>query len=175
MARHGQNLGADAKLDVVETDNQIEISAELPGLEEKDVQVNVADNVLTINGEKKAEKEEKDKNYRMFERSYGSFSRRLEPACRDQSRQYQGQSLKWSAQGNCAKASAGTGQKGRSQGGCLGATEERVPWLIAQNALCSCARTLCCLARDAKKHHEGRMVQLIQSRRSMCSQPRLAG
>lgn len=65
-------------MDVVETDNQIEISAELPGLEEKDVQVNVADNVLTINGEKKAEKEEKDKNYRMFERSYGSFSRRLE-------------------------------------------------------------------------------------------------
>jgi HSP20 family protein len=65
-------------MDVAETDNEIEITAELPGLEEKDVQVNVADNVLTIKGEKKSEKEQKDKNYRMFERSYGSFARTLE-------------------------------------------------------------------------------------------------
>jgi HSP20 family protein len=65
-------------MDVVESDKEYEITAELPGLQEKDVQVNVADNVLTIKGEKKAEKEEKDKNYRMFERSYGSFYRTLE-------------------------------------------------------------------------------------------------
>jgi HSP20 family protein len=65
-------------MDVAETDKEIEITAELPGLEEKDVQVNVADNVLTIKGEKKAEKEEQDKNYRLFERSYGSFSRTIE-------------------------------------------------------------------------------------------------
>jgi HSP20 family protein len=65
-------------MDVTETENEIEITAELPGLEEKDVQVNVVDNVLSIKGEKKSEKEETDKNYRMFERSYGSFSRRLE-------------------------------------------------------------------------------------------------
>lgn len=64
--------------DVAETDTMIEITAELPGLEEKDVQVNVADNVLTIKGEKKAEKEEKDKNYRKVERSYGSFYRSIE-------------------------------------------------------------------------------------------------
>lgn len=64
--------------DVTETDKEIEITAELPGLEEKDVQINVADNTLTIKGEKKAEKEEKDKNYRMVERSYGSFSRTIE-------------------------------------------------------------------------------------------------
>jgi HSP20 family protein len=65
-------------MDVTETDKEIEITAELPGLEEKDVQVNVADNLLTVRGEKKAEKEEKDKNYRLIERSYGSFSRTLE-------------------------------------------------------------------------------------------------
>ena len=65
-------------MDVTESDNEIEISAELPGLEEKDVQINVADNVLTIRGEKKAEREEKDKNYRIVERSFGSFSRTLE-------------------------------------------------------------------------------------------------
>lgn len=65
-------------MDVVETDKEIEITAELPGLQEKDVQVNFADDVLTIKGEKKAEKEEKDENYRLFERSYGSFLRTLE-------------------------------------------------------------------------------------------------
>ena len=65
-------------MDVTETDKEIEVTAELPGLEEKDVQINVADGVLTIKGEKKAEKEEKDKNYWMVERSYGSFARSLE-------------------------------------------------------------------------------------------------
>jgi len=65
-------------MDVTETDKDIQITAELPGLEEKDVQINVADNLLTIRGEKKAEKEEKDKNYRLIERSYGSFERTLE-------------------------------------------------------------------------------------------------
>lgn len=65
-------------MDVTETDKEIEITAELPGLEDKDVQINVADNLLTIRGEKKAEKEEKDKDYRLVERSYGSFERTLE-------------------------------------------------------------------------------------------------
>ena len=65
-------------MDVTETDKEIEITAELPGLEEKDVQINVADNLLTVRGEKKAEKEEQDKNYRLIERSYGSFQRTLE-------------------------------------------------------------------------------------------------
>ena len=65
-------------MDVSETDKEIEITAELPGLEEKDVQVNLADNILTIRGEKKAQKEEKDKDYRLVERSYGSFERSLE-------------------------------------------------------------------------------------------------
>ena len=65
-------------MDVTETDNQIEITAELPGLEEKDEQVNVSDNVLTIRGEKKAEKEDRQKDYHVVERSYGSFYRALE-------------------------------------------------------------------------------------------------
>lgn len=64
--------------DVTENDKEIQITAELPGLEEKDVQINLADNVLTITGEKKADKEEKDKDYRLVERSYGSFARSIE-------------------------------------------------------------------------------------------------
>jgi HSP20 family protein len=66
------------RMNIVESDKVIEITAELPGLEEKDVEVNLADGVLTISGEKKAEKHENDKNYRLFERSYGSFSRSLQ-------------------------------------------------------------------------------------------------
>jgi len=64
-------------IDLSETDKEIKIEAELPGVEEKDVEVVVTDNVLTIRGEKKAEKEEKKKDYRLVERSYGSFSRSL--------------------------------------------------------------------------------------------------
>src|SRR5215475_15139609 len=58
-------------MDVTETNNEIELTAELPGLEEKDVQINLTDNVLTIRGEKKAEKEQKEKDYHLVERSYG--------------------------------------------------------------------------------------------------------
>jgi HSP20 family protein len=66
------------KMDATETDKEFELTFELPGLEEKDVEVNVADNVLTIRGEKKAEKEQKEKDYRVVERSYGSFARSVE-------------------------------------------------------------------------------------------------
>jgi tRNA(Ser,Leu) C12 N-acetylase TAN1 len=48
-------------MDVIESDKEIEVTAELPGLEEKDVEINYADGILTIRGEKKAEKEEKNK------------------------------------------------------------------------------------------------------------------
>ena len=64
-------------MDVTESDHEIEISCELPGLEEKDVKVSLADGVLTIEGEKRAEKEEKSKSYQVLERSYGSFSRSI--------------------------------------------------------------------------------------------------
>jgi HSP20 family protein len=66
------------RMDVSETDKAIEIEAELPGLETKDVQINLADNVLTIRGEKKNEREEKNKDYHLVERSFGSFSRAVQ-------------------------------------------------------------------------------------------------
>jgi HSP20 family protein len=80
FARGWPSFGAGSSeltpsMDVTETEKEIEITAELPGLEEKDVQVDFADNVLTIKGEKKAEKQQTDKNYRLYERSYGSFER----------------------------------------------------------------------------------------------------
>jgi HSP20 family protein len=62
-------------VDVVEKEKEFQITAELPGLSEKDVEVVVADEILTIKGEKKEEKEEKAKNYYLSERRYGAFQR----------------------------------------------------------------------------------------------------
>jgi len=69
--------GAAPRLDVCETDKEVDIEAELPGVDEKDVQVTLENDALVIKGEKKAEKEETQKGYRMSERSYGSFYRAI--------------------------------------------------------------------------------------------------
>lgn len=65
-------------MDVSETDKELEVTAELPGLEEKDVDITISDGVLTIRGEKKSDHEEKGKDFHMVERSYGSFARSLQ-------------------------------------------------------------------------------------------------
>ncbi len=62
-------------VDIVEKDNAFEVTAELPGMDEKDIEVKVADNYLTIKGEKQEEKEEKKKGYYLQERHFGSFER----------------------------------------------------------------------------------------------------
>jgi len=62
-------------IDVVEKEKEYVISAELPGLDEKDVDVSVSDDMLIIKGEKREEKEEKAKNYYLSERRYGAFQR----------------------------------------------------------------------------------------------------
>jgi HSP20 family protein len=70
-------FGTMPRVDVSETDNEYEVKAELPGLEDKDINLQLANNVLSIRGEKKAEREEKDKNYFLSERSFGSFQRSI--------------------------------------------------------------------------------------------------
>lgn len=65
------------ELDVRENTNSIVIEAELPGVDEKDVSVTLANGVLTITGEKKQEAQEKRENYYMAERSFGSFQRAI--------------------------------------------------------------------------------------------------
>ena len=64
-----------AKVDISETDSQYEISAELPGIDEKDIELGVSDGVLTLSAEKREEREEEKKNYHLTERSYGSVKR----------------------------------------------------------------------------------------------------
>jgi HSP20 family protein len=65
-------------VDVTEDDKAFNVTVELPGMDEKDVAVAVADRVLTIRGEKKEEKEKKDKDVYRSERAYGSFRRMME-------------------------------------------------------------------------------------------------
>jgi HSP20 family protein len=65
-------------VDVVESEKAYEITADLPGMDEKNIEVKVADGVLTIKGEKQEEKEEKKKDYYLQERSFGSFQRSFE-------------------------------------------------------------------------------------------------
>jgi HSP20 family protein len=62
-------------VDVAETDKAYEVTAELPGMDESNIEVKLADDVLTIKGEKKEEKEEKNKDYYVSERRFGSFQR----------------------------------------------------------------------------------------------------
>ena len=62
-------------VDVTEDENDFKVTAELPGLEEKDIDVKVSNHTLTIKGEKTYEKEEKNKDHHMSERAYGSFQR----------------------------------------------------------------------------------------------------
>jgi HSP20 family protein len=65
-------------VDIVESEKAYEITADLPGMDEKNIEVKVTDGVLTIKGEKQEEKEEKKKDYYLQERSFGSFQRSFE-------------------------------------------------------------------------------------------------
>ncbi len=65
------------KVDLVETDKGYELTAELPGMDEKDLDVDVTGDILTIKGEKREEREEKRKDYHLQERRYGQFRRAL--------------------------------------------------------------------------------------------------
>ncbi len=64
-------------VDVSETTDKIMVKAEVPGMDAKDIDISISGDVLTIKGEKKTEREEKEENYHLVERSYGSFSRSL--------------------------------------------------------------------------------------------------
>lgn len=73
----GRQMGLEVNpaVDISEKDKEFEITAELPGMSEKDIEVKLLNGNLTIKGEKKEEKEEHDKDYHLSERRYGSFVR----------------------------------------------------------------------------------------------------
>jgi HSP20 family protein len=65
----------EPRFEVTETDDSIQVKAELPGMDQKDVEVTLDEDTLTIKGEKKEEKEQQEKNYHLSEVSYGQFRR----------------------------------------------------------------------------------------------------
>ncbi len=62
-------------VDIYEDEHNITLKLEVPGIDEKDIDVRIDNNTLTVHGERKMEKEEKEENFRRVERQYGSFTR----------------------------------------------------------------------------------------------------
>src|SRR6201998_4978305 len=62
-------------VDVYEDEHNVTLKIEVPGIDEKDIDVRIENNTLTVHGERKFEKDEKEENYRRVERQYGSFTR----------------------------------------------------------------------------------------------------
>ncbi len=62
-------------VDIYEDEHNITLKMEVPGIDEKDIDVRIENNTLTVHGERKIEKEEKEENFRRVERQYGSFTR----------------------------------------------------------------------------------------------------
>jgi HSP20 family protein len=76
--RRELTLASMPAVDVVESETAYELAAELPGMDEKNIEVKLINGSLTIKGEKQEEKEEKKKNYYLHERNFGSFERSFE-------------------------------------------------------------------------------------------------
>ena len=66
------------RMDLAESDNEVTVRAELPGVDPKDIELNVTGNLLTIRGQKKHDREEHGKDYHYVERQYGGFHRSLQ-------------------------------------------------------------------------------------------------
>ncbi len=70
--------GWGPRMDLAESDNEVTVKAELPGVDPKDIEINVSGNLLTLRGEKKHDREERGKDYHYLERQYGSFHRSIQ-------------------------------------------------------------------------------------------------
>ncbi|NLX18704.1 MAG: Hsp20/alpha crystallin family protein [Desulfobulbus sp.] len=82
FGRHREWPGIDSgmlkpKIDLAASDDEYLLTVEIPGVDEKDVSIDITGNTMTVRGEKRQEKEEKEKDYYRIERSYGSFQRVL--------------------------------------------------------------------------------------------------
>lgn len=75
--RRELDVGLAPAVDIVEKDNAYEVTADLPGFDEKNIEVKLQNDSLSIKGERKSEKEEKKKDYHLTEREFGSFERRF--------------------------------------------------------------------------------------------------
>ncbi len=107
-------------VDVYEDEHNVTLKIEVPGIDEKDIDVRIENNTLTVHGERKIEKEEKEENYRRVERQYGSFTRTFTlPTTVDAEKvaaNYdKGVSEDHAAQESRSQTQADQGQRGRGQ------------------------------------------------------------
>ncbi|MHC4661353.1 MAG: Hsp20/alpha crystallin family protein [Planctomycetota bacterium] len=72
-----REAGWSPRLDISETETEFVVKADVPGVDPKELDISLEDDILTVSGEKKEEHEEKEENYHRIERSYGSFSRSI--------------------------------------------------------------------------------------------------
>jgi HSP20 family protein len=77
-AAEGQGIIRTPKIDISETDNELRIRAELPGVSQGDVEVSLNDDILTIRAEREVQQEEDKEDYHLVEMSYGTFQRTLQ-------------------------------------------------------------------------------------------------
>ncbi len=77
LFRAHAGTGVMPSVDVAESDNEVVVTADLPGLDEKELNVSLDEHFLTLRGERKEEREKKGKNYHQVERSYGAFHRSI--------------------------------------------------------------------------------------------------
>lgn len=77
----GDNGMLVANLDMSETDEAVEVVVDVPGIEQRDIDVTLSDGGLVIKGKRESEKEEKEKSFHQIERSYGEFQRRIALPC----------------------------------------------------------------------------------------------
>lgn len=77
-----RRMGVTPLIDLSETKDDIIVEAEIPGVDSKDIDISLSGNVLSIKGEKRQEKEDKDEGSHRVERSYGGFSRTLRLPCK---------------------------------------------------------------------------------------------
>ena len=77
LARPRRHATGSPGFEISETDGEIRVTADLPGRTEKDIEVSIEENMLTIRGERKEEKETRKRNYHVSEMSYGNYSRTI--------------------------------------------------------------------------------------------------
>ena len=80
-AMSGDNGKITPRMDIKETDGALEVTTELPGVQEADIDVSLTDEMLIVKGEKKSESEREEKDMRVVERSYGAFERSVRLPC----------------------------------------------------------------------------------------------
>ena len=107
LARAAANLEAEPAVDIVENEKAYEITAKLPGMDEKNIEVKLSNGSLTIRGEKQQEREEKRRDYYLHERSFGYLRTRFQPAGRRRCRQDRGELQEGRADGRPSQKARG--------------------------------------------------------------------